>query len=279
MSQAGINLTPFNLAFVLYFVGAVAALGGVTLGRRAAWLVYCAYGAIGAGAVAHSVLIGQRWIAGGHPPLSGRFDAVMFFAWTTVVSFAVAEALFRTRWLTVLVGATLLALFGYASDCNQQIEPLMPVLQSTWLTIHVFAYMFGYGVMTVGCFVAICYYFNVVTRGEGAMVQMLDRLTYRFVAFGFPLLTVGLITGAIWANRTWSRYWGWDPKETWSLITWIIYAVFLHFRLLSRTWAISQRRRGAMLNWLAILGFAAIIFTFLLLQYLPSAETSQHIYL
>jgi len=275
------NFTLFNFAVAFYFflAGAVLALAALTLGMRDRWLMRVAYAAIATGALALTVLIAYRWTAGGHPPLSGVFDAVIFFSWTTVVAFAVAEIAFRTRWLTLLVGATEVIFLAYASDCDASIRPLMPVLKSAWLTIHVFAYMIGYGVMTVAFWTALCHYAYHFRQGDSEPTQRFDRLTYRFIAVGFPLLTAGVLTGAVWAKRTWGSYWNWDPKETWSLITWIIYAAFLHLRLWSRTWPIPPARRSTILNWLAILGFAAIVFTFLLLKYLPSAEQSQHVYL
>ena len=273
------NVTPFTVAFACFFVGAVLSLAALVAGKRVRWMMFVAYAAIAGGAVVLTVLIGHRWAVGGHPPLSGIFDAVIFFSWTTVIAFGMAEILFRTRWLTPLVGLTELIFLAYASECDAAIRPLMPVLKSTWLTIHVFAYMIGYGVMTVAFFSAVCYYAYLFAQGDSETTRRFDNLVYRFVAFGFPLLTVGILTGAVWANRTWGRYWGWDPKETWSLISWIVYAAFLHLRIWSRFWPMAVSRRSALLNWLAVLGFAAIMFTFLFLKYLPSAEQSQHIYL
>jgi len=279
MTIGHLSMTSFTLAFVFFIAGTILALAALALGKRSRWMMGAAYAAIGAGAVALTVLIANRWIAGGHPPLSGLFDAVIFFSWSVVAAFAVAEIIFRTRWLTLLVGLTEVMFLVYASECDAAIRPLMPVLKSTWLTVHVFAYMIGYGVLTVGFFSAVCFYVYHNTQSDSEATQRFDRLTYRLVAFGFPLLTVGILTGAVWANRTWGNYWSWDIKETWSLITWIIYAAFLHLRLWSRTWSMPPPRRSAALNWLAILGFGAIVFTFLLLKYLPSAQQSQHVYL
>lgn len=261
----------FPLAFYGYLAGTILAIGATALAARSRWVFRLAYAAMAAGAVGHSAVIADRWIAGGHAPLSGLFDAVVFFAWTTVVAFAVAEALFRTRWLTMFVGAIAVVMLAYAAICDARIQPPMPVLKSAWLTIHVVAYMVAYGVMALGCFSAVSYYIHYYRRDDAEALQKFDQLTYRLVAFGFPLLTAGILTGAVWADQTWGGYWRWDPKETWSLITWIVYAVFLHLRLRARHWEIEPReRRGAFLNWLAILGFAAIIFTFLLLNLLPS---------
>jgi len=270
---------PFTLAFAFYILGAVLAMGALALGERGRWLVRGSYAAIALGAAAHTFIIGHRWVVSGHPPLSGLFDAVIFFSWTTVVVFGIVEIAFRTRWLTLFVGLTEIAFFLYAWECDPAIKPLVPVLKSAWLIIHVFCYMIGYGVMTVASFMAVCYYAHLLRGGGSETTQRFDTLTYRLVAFGFPLLTAGVLTGAVWANRTWGRYWGWDPKETWSLVSWIIYATFLHLRYWSRFWKLSPEGRQAVLNWLPILGLGAIVFTFLLLKYLPSASQSLHTYM
>ncbi len=279
MTLGPLNITPFTVSFAFYFAGMVSALGAAALGRRARALLGVAYAALAAGGIAHTVLFLQRWIIGGYPPLSGLFDAVVFFAWTSIIVFGIAETLFRTRWLALFVGVLEVALFAYAADCDPTIRPLMPVLKSTWLVIHVFAYMTAYSIMAIACFNAILFYGYLNAQGESEQTRRFDSLVYRLVAFGFPLLTVGILTGAVWANRTWGRYWGWDIKETWSLITWIAYAVYLHLRFWSRGWAMPALRRSASLNWLALLGFLFILVTFLFLKYLPAAQMSKHVYL
>jgi cytochrome c-type biogenesis protein CcsB len=273
-------LTAFNLAVAFYFVTTLASLAGLLLGKqRGRWVVWASYGLMAIGFAAHTWLIGSRWIAGGHPPFSGLFDAVVFFSWSIVVVFIAAEGIFRTGWLAMFVGATEVVLFLYASDLDRAIQPLMPVLKSMWLNIHVVAYMIAYGTMALACFAAIAYYYLSLADKSPERVKRLDRITYRLVAFGFPLLTVGILTGAVWANRTWGRYWGWDPKETWSLISWIVFAVYLHLRFLLRQTSVTPERRRFLLNWMVMLGFGAIIFTFLLLKFLPSAKDSLHTYM
>lgn len=273
------NLTPFTVAFALYFIGALIGMGALLLGERGRRVVWGAYAAIVLAFVFHTWLIADRWIAGGHPPFSGLFDAVILFSWTMTACTIVAEIIFRTRWMPMFLGVTELAFLMFASDQDRSVQPLMPVLQSTWLNIHVVCYMIAYAVMALAFFATVCYYWSLLKTKDLEWAASIDKLTYRLVAFGFPLLTGGLITGAVWANQTWNRYWGWDPKETWSLISWIVFAVYLHFRFLARRWSMPRWKRSAALNWLVVLGFSAIVFTFLLLKYLPSAEQSKHTYM
>ena len=156
------------------------------------------------------------------------------------------------------------AQFGLSAS----IDPLVPALQSNWLTYHVITCFLGYAAFAVACGVSIMYLIKVgkEEKAENSPIggilgvfpsaRVLDDINYRAIMIGFPLLTLGIITGAAWANYAWGTYWSWDPKETWSLIVWFIYAAFLHARF-TRGWV---GRRAA---WLSIIGFAATIFCYL----------------
>jgi cytochrome c-type biogenesis protein CcsB len=142
-------------------------------------------------------------------------------------------------------------------------QPLVPALQSNWLTYHVVTCFLAYAAFAVACGVSIMYLVKE-GRDEGGSggqglfpaAAVLDELNYRAIMIGFPFLTLGIVTGAAWAHYAWGTYWSWDPKETWSLIVWFIYAAFLHARL-TRGWA---GRRAA---WLSVLGFVATLFCYL----------------
>jgi cytochrome c-type biogenesis protein CcsB len=147
------------------------------------------------------------------------------------------------------------------------IEPLVPALQSNWLLYHVITCFLGYAAFAVACGISMMYLIrDGHDRTDSANVngvvatfptsRILDDLNYRAIMVGFPLLTLGIVTGAAWANYAWGTYWSWDPKETWSLIVWFVYAAFLHARI-TRGWV---GRRAA---WLSIIGFAATIFCYL----------------
>ena len=230
---------------------------------------YTAFG----GLLIQTVAILLRWkesydMGMGHAPLSNLYESVVFFSWTIVLVFAFVDIKYRYR----IIGAFVIpfALLGMAwgqLGLDTGIQPLVPALQSNWLIYHVITCFLGYAAFAVACGVSIMYL--IATRagladegGRHGMLAMfppsriLDDINYRAIMFGFPLLTLGIITGAIWANYAWGTYWSWDPKETWSLIVWFVYAAFLHARI-TKGWV---GRRAA---WLSILGFAATIFCYL----------------
>jgi cytochrome c-type biogenesis protein CcsB len=230
---------------------------------------YTAFG----GLLVQTVAILLRWketydLGIGHAPLSNLYESVVFFAWTIILIFAFVDFKYRYR----IIGAFVVpfALLGMAwaqLGLNSGIEPLVPALQSNWLLYHVITCFLGYAAFAVACGVSIMYL--IATRSslsedesrEGILgmfppVRLLDDINYKAIMIGFPLLTLGIVTGAAWASYAWGTYWSWDPKETWSLIVWFVYAAFLHARF-TRGWV---GRRSA---WLSITGFAATIFCYL----------------
>jgi cytochrome c-type biogenesis protein CcsB len=226
------------------------------------------------GLLAQTVAIALRWkesydIGVGHAPLSNLYESVVFFSWTIVLIYALLDLKYKYR----IIGAFVMpfAMLGMAwaqLGMNSSIEPLVPALQSNWLLYHVVTCFLGYAAFAVACGISIMYLIraghdeNTQKSGEASVVSMfpaarvLDDLNYRAIMVGFPLLTLGIITGAAWANYAWGTYWSWDPKETWSLIVWFVYAAFLHARI-TKGWV---GRRAA---WLSIIGFAATIFCYL----------------
>jgi len=204
-------------------------------------------------------------------PLSNYYESLVFFAWSLP---AVGLISFRKQvqgWLGAMVAMLACLLLAYASfggpDAN--IRPLMPALKSNWLLIHVVTCFLGYASFTVALGAALLFLVQEKRpRASLPAAPLLDRLLYRATMLGFLLLTFGILTGAVWAETAWGRYWSWDPKETWSLITWLIYASLLHARLL-KGW------HGRRIAWLAVLGFMAVIFTYLGVNYLPSLHAYQ----
>jgi cytochrome c-type biogenesis protein CcsB len=230
---------------------------------------YSAYG----GLLVQTVAILLRWkesydLGMGHAPLSNLYESVVFFAWTIILIFAFVDFKYRYR----IIGAFVVpfALFGMAwaqLGLNSGIQPLVPALQSNWLTYHVITCFLGYAAFTVACGVSIMYLLatRAGLKAEGSRgailnmfppVRLLDDINYKAIMVGFPLLTLGIVTGAAWANYAWGTYWSWDPKETWSLIVWFVYAAFLHARM-THGWV------GRKAAWLSIIGFAATIFCYL----------------
>jgi cytochrome c-type biogenesis protein CcsB len=204
-------------------------------------------------------------------PLSNRYESLVFFAWCLP---AVGLLAFRKNlqgWLGAVVSMLACLLLAYASfgGADAHIQPLMPALKSNWLLIHVVTAFLGYASFAVAFGAAILYL--VKDRRPQARLPaplQMDRLIYRATMLGFLLLTFGILTGAVWAETAWGKYWSWDPKETWSLITWLIYASLLHARLL-KGW------QGRRIAWLALFGFLAVIFTYLGVNYLPSLHAYQ----
>lgn len=156
---------------------------------------------------------------------------------------------------------------AYAAMNPNDIQPLVPALQSNWLISHVVTCFVGYAAFALSFVVSILYLFKAGSekrspKSAGSFLCFLpssaglDEIGYKTIAIGFPLLTIGIVTGAFWANVAWGTYWSWDPKETWSLIVWLIYAAYLHARI-TRGW------RGKRAAILSIVGFAATLFCYL----------------
>lgn len=209
---------------------------------------------LSAGALAQTTYMVLRWIAAGRAPFSNMFESLVLFAWTIVVVYLAMQ---MRRQLPVLGAATALLavlVLAYASTYQDStIRPLMPVLRSNWLTVHVFTCFLGYGGFAIAALSSLGYLLTPKSRPQ--IEAAFDTATAKTISFGFLFLTAGIITGAVWANSAWGTYWSWDPKETWSLITWFIYAVFLHCRFM-RGW------RGKRAAWISVIGFASVIFTY-----------------
>jgi cytochrome c-type biogenesis protein CcsB len=166
---------------------------------------------------------------------------------------------------------------AYASfnpGINSKIEPLIPALQSNWLIAHVITCFFGYAAFALSFGISLMFLLKRLhTRGKSNIFlrlipgpDILDDLNYQMVVIGFLMLTLGIITGSVWAHSAWGSYWSWDPKETWSLITWLIYACVLHSRLV-RGW------RGKRIAILSLIGFSCVLFTYFGVNYLAGLHS------
>ena len=224
---------------------------------------------------AHTGGLGFRWYesyaAGyGHIPLANFYESLVSLSWTTMIIFFVIELRYKVKLMGALIFPIISLAMAYASlspNVQSEITPLMPALQSNWLTYHVITCFLAYSSFAVSFVTSIVYMFKAGKVQAGGQqpvkstdvipsLEAIDEIIYKTIAIGFLLLTVGIITGSVWANYAWGSYWGWDPKETWSLITWFIYAAFLHARL-TRDW---RGKRAAMIS---IAGFVCVLFTFL----------------
>lgn len=232
------------------------------------------------GFLLNTVLVVNRWTESGHAPFSNLYESLIFYAWSVGFVYLILEYLYSLRIVGALSTVMIMFLLLYASTTDETIRPLMPALQSNWLTVHVVTYFIGYAALGISFLTSILYLVwrlrSRTSLAEGSMD--FQKLSYKIVAFGFPFLTLGLITGAVWANKAWGTYWSWDPKETWSLITWLIYLLYLHTPLVLPRMNIDKAKIPVVQSVCLVAAFAAVIFTYLGLAYLPSASDSEHIY-
>ncbi len=233
------------------------------------------------GFLVQTAALGLRWhesyLQGiGHAPLTNMYESLVFFSWAIILFYIILEFKVKNRVIGAFVVPVAFVAMAYASlakGMSQQIEPLNPALQSNWLLVHVITCFIGYSAFAVAAGLGVMYLLKKsaidknlppdTLTGSLPDLQFLDHLTHRTIVFGFLWLSAGIITGAIWANEAWGTYWSWDPKETWSIITWFIYASTLHARL-TRGW------RGSRIAWLAIIGFCSVFFTYFGVNYLLS---------
>jgi cytochrome c-type biogenesis protein CcsB len=199
-------------------------------------------------------------------PLSNFYESLVFFAWCLPFLALISFRRYLRDYLGTVVAILACLILAYASlgGVDSRIRPLMPALKSNWLLIHVVTCFLGYAAFTLGFGTAILY-LKQERRPRLSLppASQLDRLIYQTTTIGFLFLTLGILTGAVWAETAWGKYWSWDPKETWSLITWLIYAALLHARLV-KGW------QGRRIAWLAVVGFLAVLFTYFGVSFLLS---------
>lgn len=244
-----------TFAYLIYLISprGIAAL----VGR---WL-------LGFGASCHAVAFALRYIKVGHPPFVNLHEALSFFALLIVVSYLLFWLKYRDKGevLGGVVSPLALLLVIWAAALPKNIMPLPPVLRSWWLPVHAFFAFLGDAIFAIAFCAGVIYLIQerlvksksvVIISARLPSLALLDEINYRALTIGFPLLTIGIVTGAVWAEYAWGSYWSWDPKETWSLITWLLYAALLHQRLM-KGW------RGKKAAVMSILGFGCVLFTFL----------------
>ena len=222
----------------------------------------------------HTSAIGLRWVESywmgiGHAPLSNLYESLIFFGWCIVLALILIQWRFGAD-LIVLLGLPLAFLVMACTFLlDQNIRPLIPALQSNWLVAHVITCFLGYAGFAVSFVAAVLF---LLSKGGDRLRnslperEVLDEIVYRSILLGYPLLSLGIITGAAWADYAWESYWSWDPKETWSLITWLVYSAFLHARL-ARGWS------GERTAILSVVGFGAVLFTYFGVNYLPGLHS------
>ncbi len=239
---------------------------------------------ISLGFVAQTLALVLRWkesylLKIGHIPLTNFYESLIFFSWMIIVIYLIVERRIGNRAsgvFTVPLAFLAMAYASFSPDINNRIEPLIPALQSNWLTIHVFSCFTGYAAFAVSFGFALLYLLKKKATdkaGENACFTgmipepaVLEELICKTALFGLIFLTMGIVIGSIWARHAWGSYWNWDPKETWSLVTWFIYAVMLHSRYV-------RKLSGRRLAVIAVIGFASVLFTYLGLNYFPGLHS------
>jgi cytochrome c-type biogenesis protein CcsB len=203
----------------------------------------------------------SRWIGEGYFPLSNLYESLIFLSWSISTLQLIVESKTQSRLIGAIATPLLFLISGFSSLTlpveMQKALPLVPSLQSNWLMMHVSMMMVSYATLILGSLLSILYLafisFNQKEKAllvelssvnsssstltsnnysKISLLQTVDIWSYRIIGLGFPFLTIGIISGAVWANEAWGSYWSWDPKETWALITWIVFAIYLHSRLI-----------------------------------------------
>ena len=269
-----LSITTFVYAFSAFWYIAAWVFGKTVFGRVATWTTIL-------GVCGNTLGVVLRWMESyrlgiGHAPLSNLYESLVFFAWTIAVLYLVIEKKYKNQTIGVVAAPLAFLALAYASlspHISDKIQPLLPALKSNWLIAHVMTCFIGYAAFAIAFGLSGMYLLKgKQPDGSGSLLShfpeasVLDELNHQMVMFGFLFLTVGIITGAVWANSAWGRYWGWDPKETWSLITWFVYATVLHARLM-RGW------HGKRIAILSIAGFLAVLFTYFGVNYLPGLHS------
>jgi cytochrome c-type biogenesis protein CcsB len=260
----------FMAASAAYLAGACFAVG--QLYGRGQWLNQAVRGAIILGLANNGLSIAARAAASGRLPFADMYEFGIVFIFVTVVLASILEYRYGAYKLHAFVLPITVILAGTVLCSYHAGRPLVPALKSFWLIIHVVTAVVAYGALATSCAVATMYLWRERLSQDGvggktgsslpSLVQ-LEMMADRLVSWAMPFLTLLIITGAIWAEYAWGTYWRWDPKETWSLITWVIYAIFLHGRRVLG-W------RGAKAMGLLIIGFVAVLITFVGINMLKS---------
>jgi cytochrome c-type biogenesis protein CcsB len=253
----------FKLASFLYLFGTLAYLAYVLSLKGV--LSNIAVTVVSVGFASHTLAILTRYFEAGYTPVTNLYESLSFFAWMIIGLLLMANLKYKIKVLGSFLTPMALILMLFAFALPKEILPLAPVLNSFWHPFHVIFAFLGNAILALTFCFGVMYLIQehqLKAKKMGAIAKrlpslnLLDDLSYLSLKFGFPLLTLGIITGAVWAEYAWGRYWNWDPKETWSLITWLLYAALLHQRL-----TVGWRGRKAAI--MAIVGFLAVLFTFL----------------
>ncbi|HEX2964856.1 MAG TPA: c-type cytochrome biogenesis protein CcsB [Syntrophorhabdaceae bacterium] len=230
----------------------------------------------------HTCALLLRWyesyqLGVGHVPLANFYESLIFFTWTISLLYFLIKRRTQSGIIGLVVMPFIFLGMAYASfsgAVNSGIQPLVPALRSNWLIVHVITCFIGYAAFTIAFAFSITYIWQTTDENgkRGLLLRhmpstrLLNELMYEMTVVGFLMLTIGIVTGSVWAHSAWGSYWTWDPKETWSLITWLVYAAILHAYGLKR-W------HGKKLAVFSAIGFSCVLFTYFGVNYLQSLHS------
>jgi len=256
------NLLFFQATLGVYLLATAGYIAYfIKPGRQ--WIAGASLWTTVAGYVLHLAYFGVRWSESGRIPVTNFFEAANFLGMGIVLVFLIMEFRFRIAALGSFMLPLVLVLMIPAAILSGRIEEIKPMLKSGWLGVHTSFAVLGDAAFAFGFIVSIMYLIQerqLKSKRLGAIfhrlpsLDIMDTLGYKSLSFGWPLFTIGMLTGSIWAESAWGTYWSWEPKETWSLITWVIYLALLHLRTIG--W------RGRKMAFLSILGFAFVLISF-----------------
>ncbi len=254
----GVTVAGYFIATVIYLIYLVTHRVGLVKTGKYVLL---------AGFAAHSITLVSRWVEAGRTPVTNLHESLIVFAWLTVLVYLTFVFRYRVSALGAFVAPFALALVAAAWFMPDDITPLAPLLDSYWLPVHVVLAFLGNAFFALACIFGLMYliqdHYLKSHRIKGLYfvlpsVELLDELNYRCLSYGFPLLTLAIITGAMWSEHAMGSYWDWGARQIWSLITWLLYAALLHGRL-TTGW---RGRKSAMLS---VAAFVVLIGSFVTL--------------
>ena len=226
--------------------------------------------------VFNTLVLVVRTILIGTLPLTNLFEFGLLFSWAIIITYLIVDYKYDLSALGIFALPIAILLLLWLTTIDGSVRPIMPALRSNWLFFHVLTAVLAYGAFALSFALSLMYLLKdwLINKGmENPLIkalpslELLDEVTYKIIFIGLPFQTIMLVTGAVWAEYSWGSYWSWDPKETWALITWFIYAAYLHVRLMAG-W------KGKKAAYISILGFMALLFTFIGVSYLlPGAHS------
>ena len=256
-------------ALLAYLAGSLFCMVHAFFHRK--WLRSAAGAAVGFAFTLHSIVLVHRIWVSGRLPFSNMYETLLFFSWLLVLISWMLERRYRLFILGTFTTPIALLILAGTSLLPPDVERLMPSLRSNWLIIHVSTCFLAYTAFAIAFASSTLFFiFMLMARRKPGLktefekrCSVMDAITYRTITLGFPFLTLGIITGSVWADLCWGTYWSWDPKETWSLVTWLIYGVCLHLRH-------TDGMKGGWAALASIVGFASVVCTYFGVNYLFS---------